>query len=87
MPTMDVKLTPQMAALVESLVASGDYQSASDVVQDALERLQRKREADREKLETLRAAVDVGWRQAERGEHSELDIDAIARSVRKRDAA
>lgn len=87
MRTLDIELTPKMAALVEQLVASGEYLSASDVIQEALERLQQKKLEEREKLGALRAAIDVGWQEAERGEHSALDIDGVARSVIKRDAA
>ncbi|GLK55886.1 antitoxin ParD1/3/4 [Methylopila capsulata] len=87
MPTMNVSLTSKMADFVAREVASGDYASASELVRDALRLLQREREIEREKIEALRAAIDVGWRQADRGEFSELDLDAIAQAVLKETAA
>lgn len=87
MPTMNVSLTSKMADFVAREVASGDYASASELVRDALRLLQREREIEREKIEALRAAIDVGLRQADRGEFSELDLDAIAQAVLKETAA
>lgn len=87
MPTMNVSLTSKMADFVAREVASGDYASASELVRDALRLLHREREIEREKIEALRAAIHVGWEQAERGEFSELDRDAIARAVLKETAA
>jgi antitoxin ParD1/3/4 len=87
MPTMNVSLTSKMADFVAREVASGDYASASELVRDALRLLQREREIEREKIEALRAAIHVRWEQAERGEFSELDLDAIARAVLKETAA
>ena len=58
MPTRNVVLTEQQAALVEALVRSGRYQNASEVLRDGLRLLQRREDEDRAKLEALRAALD-----------------------------
>ena len=58
MPTRNVVLTEQQAALVEALVRSGRYQNASEVLRDGLRLLQRREEEDEAKLEALRAALD-----------------------------
>ena len=60
---MDVTLTPQQEELVQSKVASGRYSDASEVVGQALQLLD-----DYEREEAFRAAVMVGYEQAERGE-------------------
>jgi len=58
---------------VEELVARGAYPSATEVVHDAL-RLLRQGE---HKLESLRREIQIGIDELERGEISQLDIDAI----------
>jgi len=58
MPTRNVVLTHQQAELVEQLVKSGRYQSASEVLRDGLRLLERRELKDAVKLETLRGALD-----------------------------
>jgi antitoxin ParD1/3/4 len=59
-PTRNVVLTEQQAAMIEQLVHSGRYQNASEVLRDGL-RLVRQREAEDEaRLEALRQAASVG---------------------------
>lgn len=63
--TMNVNLTPQLEEMVRQKVATGLYNSASEVIREALRLMG---EQDRVRLEALRAAVAVGLAQAERGE-------------------
>jgi antitoxin ParD1/3/4 len=66
--TLNVSLTPELEKFVESRVASGRYQSASEVVRDGL-RLLEKREVSRQAaLDEVRRKIAVGLEQAERGE-------------------
>jgi antitoxin ParD1/3/4 len=59
-PTRNVVLTEQQAAMIERLVHSGLYQNASEVLRDGL-RLVRQREAEDEaRLTALRQAASVG---------------------------
>lgn len=58
MPTRNVVLTEQQAALVEELVLSGRYQNASEVLRDGLRLLQRREAEETVKLEALRSALD-----------------------------
>jgi len=58
MPTRNVVLTEQQAALVEALVGSGRYQNASEVLRDGLRLLQRSEDEEQAKLEALRGALD-----------------------------
>ena len=60
MPTRNVVLTEQQAAMIEQLVQSGRYQNASEVLRDGL-RLVRQRDAEDEaRLTALRQAASVG---------------------------
>jgi antitoxin ParD1/3/4 len=64
--TLNVSLTPPLQKLVDDQVASGRYGSASEVVREGLRLID---ERDRRlALDELRAKVDLGWQQSERGE-------------------
>jgi antitoxin ParD1/3/4 len=59
-PTRNVVLTEQQAAMIEQLVHSGRYQNASEVLREGL-RLVRQREAEDEaRVIALRQAASVG---------------------------
>ena len=58
MPTRNVVLTEQQADLVETLVGSGRYQNASEVLRDGLRLLQRREAEEKAKLGALRGALD-----------------------------
>lgn len=62
--TMHINLSAEMEQYLQSKVGTGFYSNASEVVRDAIRRM---REED-EKLAALRAAVQVGDEQIERGE-------------------
>lgn len=61
---MNVSLTPELERLVNEKVESGLYQTASEVVREAL-RLLKERDLAREQL---RADVQAGFDQLARGE-------------------
>jgi antitoxin ParD1/3/4 len=66
---MNVSLTPELERIVNTKVQSGLYQTASEVVREAL-RLLRDRD---EGLESLRREVRAGFEAAARGKFSEHD--------------
>jgi len=63
---MNVSLTPQLEALVQKKVKAGMYQTASEVIREAL-RLLQQRDA------SLRQKVRAGFEQIERGDYIDLD--------------
>lgn len=66
--TVNISLTPEVDAFLQSRVKSGRYQTASEVVREAL-RLLEQQEKEREAgLNELRAKLARGATQAERGE-------------------
>jgi antitoxin ParD1/3/4 len=85
--TMNVSLTPELEHLVNEKVASGLYQTASEVVREALRLMK-----GRDDLARLRADVQVGFDEVARGEGIEYtrssgrrladDIKARGRSAR-----
>ena len=72
---MNVSLTPELESLVSKKVKSGLYQTASEVVREAL-RLLRDRD---EQLERLRADVGAGFAGIERGDYFEFDEGSARR--------
>jgi antitoxin ParD1/3/4 len=81
---MNVSLTPELESLVNEKVQTGMYQTASEVVREALRPL---KERDETKLRELREMIQVGVHQLERGEYTEYDpgdVKALAIAVRDR---
>ena len=65
---MNVSLTPQLEELVNQRVRSGRYNSASEVVREAL-RLMEEQDRLREiRIDALRKEIQTGIDQADRGE-------------------
>jgi antitoxin ParD1/3/4 len=64
---MNVSLTPELEQLVNEKVESGLYQTASEVVREAL-RLLKERDQER-----LRADIQAGFDQLARGEGKRYD--------------
>ncbi|MEO1477301.1 MAG: type II toxin-antitoxin system ParD family antitoxin [Bacteroidota bacterium] len=74
---MNVSLTPQLEALVRERVASGLYTSASEVLREAL-RLLAERDNERSThLARLRADVQHGLDELDRGEGVAWDLDTL----------
>jgi len=65
---MNVHLTPELEQLVQTKVQSGRYNSASEVVREALRLMEQKDELRTIQLQELRNRLDKGLGQAERGE-------------------
>lgn len=64
---MNVSLTPELENLVNQKVASGLYNSASEVVREALRLLQEQDELKRIRLEELRQEIRKGLDDIEQG--------------------
>ena len=65
---MNVHLTPELEQLVQNKVQSGRYNSASEVVREALRLMEQKDELRTIQLQELRSRIDKGLAQAGRGE-------------------
>jgi antitoxin ParD1/3/4 len=77
--TMTIDLGDELREFVESLVASGDYRTQSEVVRESLRLLREKQAASQ--LEKLRALVKQGL---ESGEGQVWDREAFLRKVKAR---
>lgn len=65
---MNISLTPELDKLIAAKVASGRYQSASEVVREGLRLLEERDMVRQARLEEVRRQVAVGLGQARRGE-------------------
>ena len=80
MPTRNVVLTEHQEGLIETLVRSGRYQNASEVLREGLRLIERRETEDAAKLAALREAATIGITALERGAFKEFsDPEALAR--------
>ena len=74
---MNVSLTPQLEAMVRAQVASGRYNNASEVVRDALRRMEEREE----RLNRLRALIQEGEDSGEAMEFTDGLMEEIDREA------
>ena len=73
MPTRNVVLTKRQEELIETLVDSGRYQNASEVLRDGLRLVEQREAEESAKLEVLRQAAQIGVAALDRGEFREFE--------------
>jgi antitoxin ParD1/3/4 len=73
--TVNISITPELGAFLQSRVASGRYQTTSEVVREALRLLEREELGRSQAIASLKAKLDQGIAEAARGEL--LDGDAV----------
>jgi len=80
---MKITLTSDAQRVVDERVRSGQYHSAEHVVEEALHLLASRdaSEDDPANIERLRALVQVGIDQADRGECKPLDFEALRKRL------
>ena len=84
--SLNVSLTPELEKFVQGRVATGRYQTASEVVREGL-RLLELQERDREEaFQALKTKLERGAAQAERGEviDGEEFIDGLLATLDQR---
>jgi antitoxin ParD1/3/4 len=79
--TVNISLTPELDAFLQSRVSSGRYQTASEVVREALRMLERVERERERAFHQLQAKLERGAGQAERGEL--LDGDEVFNELRQ----
>ena len=68
---MNVHLTPELEELIHAKVQSGRYNSASEVVREALRLMEHKDELRAIQMQELRSRMDRALGEASRGEGSD----------------
>ncbi len=91
MPTRNVVLTEHHEQVIETLIGSGRYQNASEVLRDGLRLVEEREARHAARLEALREAARVGFTDLDEGRYrdlgdDELDgfIEALGRRASKR---
>lgn len=79
---MNVSLTPQLESYVKQKVATGMYNSVSEVMREALRLLEERDALKDMKLATLRSDLQEGIDELDRGEGTPLDINEIKAKAR-----
>jgi antitoxin ParD1/3/4 len=74
---MQENLPQELQEMIKELIDSGAYQSFEEIVHDALWLARDRFLLYKVKRDELRALLDVGIQQAERGEVAPLDMEAI----------
>lgn len=80
--TLNISLTPELEQFIATRVASGRYQSASEVVREGLRLLEERELARQAALDEVRRKIAVGLEQAKRGEL--LDGEEVFRKLERR---
>ena len=78
MATRNVVLSQHQYELVDSLVKSGRYQNASEVLREGLRVLERQEAENAAKIVALRKAADQGWSDLDSGRFDDVadaDLD------------
>jgi len=79
--TVNVSLTPELGAFLQSRVRSGRYQTTSEVVREALRLLQHQEKERDQAFKQLKAKLERGAAQAARGEL--LEGNAVFEELRQ----
>lgn len=82
MPTRNLVLTDHQAQFVETLVKSGRYQNASEVLREGLRLVERRESESTARLAALREAAQIGIADFESGAfHSFNTVDALGKHL------
>jgi putative addiction module CopG family antidote len=65
---MEIRLSPELAAVVEQDMASGRYRSVEEYIAEAVEMLHERQQWRGETLDEINAKLDEAVAEAERGE-------------------
>ena len=77
MPTRNVVLSEHQQSLVETLVQSGRYQNASEVLRDGLRLIEARERIAQAKLKALKQAARQGWADLSAGRYADVADDQL----------
>ncbi|MGA3170578.1 MAG: type II toxin-antitoxin system ParD family antitoxin [Chthoniobacteraceae bacterium] len=84
MTTLVISINEKDRRFLEDIVKSGRYLSESEVVAEALSELKVRESIRQNRLAELRAKIDVGIDQADRGDFVEFTAEDVIVEGRKR---
>ncbi|MCB9852917.1 MAG: type II toxin-antitoxin system ParD family antitoxin [Phycisphaerales bacterium] len=74
---MNVSLTPKLEALVQAKLDTGLYNSASEVIRDALRLLEERDQLQKARLDNLRSELSKGLDELDAGHASDFDHSSL----------
>lgn len=74
---MNVSLTPRLEEMIKKRVASGLYNSASEVIREALRLLEDEDRMRELRIRVLKEQATVGLDQLDGGQYTEHDADSL----------
>jgi len=77
MHTRNVVLSAHQHNFVGTLVQSGRYQNASEVLREGLRLIEEHERAEAAKLKALRQAADKGWQDIAAGRYADVNDDQL----------
>ena len=77
MPTRNVVLSERQQQLVETLVQSGRYQNASEVLREGLRLIDERERLEGAKLKALKQAARQGWADVSAGRYVDVADDRL----------
>ena len=77
MPTRNVVLSERQQQLVETLVRSGRYQNASEVLREGLRLIEERERLEGAKLKALKKAARQGWTDVSAGRCVDVADDQL----------
>lgn len=77
MPTRNVVLSERQQHLVETLVQSGRYQNASEVLREGLRLIEERERLEGAKLKALKQAARLGWADVSAGRYADVADDQL----------
>ncbi len=77
MATRNVVLSQHQHELVESLVESGRYQNASEVLREGLRLVEREHAEETAKIAALSQAADQGWSDLSMGRFDDIEDESL----------
>ncbi|HTW28350.1 MAG TPA: type II toxin-antitoxin system ParD family antitoxin [Acetobacteraceae bacterium] len=81
MPTRNVVLTAHHETLIETLVGTGRYQNASEVLRDGLRLIEAREAREAVKLQALQEAARTGFADLEAGRYRDVADDGLGEFV------
>jgi len=77
MPTRNVVLSDHQQELVETLVQSGRYQNASEVLREGLRLIEERERTEQAKLKALKQAARQGWTDISASRYTDVGDDQL----------
>lgn len=77
MPTRNVVLSEHQQQMVETLVQSGRYQNASEVLREGLRLIDERERLEGAKLKALKQAAREGWADVSAGRYADVADDQL----------